>query len=277
MFKKALLIMVAVAFMCVPALAGERPEFDAVGDDSAIYFQDIAKALVLANNPWNFDSDFTALLDAWDDPQEYWDGPGAIRPDLCFPNYQSRKVGAGYTGGLSFSWKIVLQMQPDTDLDINIMDCVVKINSNTVWGDSSYTGAHQMGRYLWLGFLSTFDEFRNPVIRARAIAGPNAAGPWDWFYLTARKHPTLELVTLDGDGTYFTSKGIWDESIVVRLPTPGVPVGNQLESTLMQGDMIEIQFLMPEESPVDIRYGQYSVFIKYVGVYGSDWTATDAL
>ena len=279
MFKKTLLIVVAVAFMCVPALAGERPEFDAVGDDAAIYFADIAKNLVLVNNPWNADSDFTGLLDAAGEPQEFWDGPGADRPDLCFPNYSSRLVTAGYAAGLSFAWKVVLQMKPDTDLDINIIDCVVKPNSHTVWGSTSQTGAHQTGRYLFLGFLPAFDVFRNPIIRARAVAGPNAAGPWDWFYLTARTHPLLRDVVLDGARTYFTSKGIWDESIVVRLPTPAVPVAGHpgmLESSLMQGDMVEIEFLMPAENPVDIRYGQYSVFVKYVGQSGSDWTATDA-
>lgn len=269
--KKTILILIALVFMCTPAMAGERPEFDAVGDDSAIYFQSVATNLVLQNNPWNFDSDFT---------EEYWDGPGATREDLCFPGYPTKEVLSGYAGGLSFAWRIVLQMKPDTDLDINIIDCVRKPNSDTIWGQSSYTGAHQMGRYLFLGFLPAFDEFRNPIVRARAIAGPNAAGNWDWFYLVARTHPLLRLVTLDGNRTFFTSKGIWDEALVARLPTPMEPVPGHpgmFEYSLMEGDSIEVEFLMPSENPVDISYGQYSVFVKYVGQWGSDWTASDAL
>jgi len=278
MLKRTLLIVVAVAFMCVPALAGERPEFDAVGDDAAIYFTDVAKGLVLANNPWNFDSDFTALpVDA--DPYEYWDGPGATRPDICFPGYDSKLVAAGFAAGLDFAWKIVLQMRPDTDLDINIIDCVVKPNSETAFGTNPYEGAHQTGRYLLMGFLPFFDVTMNPIIRARAIAGPNAAGNWDWFYLTARTHPLLRNVVLDGARTYFTSKGIWDEAIVARLPEPLVPVDGHpgmVEAALQQGDMVEVEFIMPAQNPVDIRYGQYSVFIKYVGVDRTEWTATDA-
>jgi hypothetical protein len=278
MLKKTLLILIAVTFMCVPAMAGERPEFDAVGDDAAIYFTDIAKALVLANNPWNADSDFTA----WppEDPYEFWNGPGGVDPDLCFPGYFSRLVPAGFAGGLGFAWRIVLQLKPDTDLDINIIDCVVKPNSNTAFGINPNEGAHQTGRYLLMGFLPYFDVTMNPIIRARALAGPNAAGVWDWFYLTARTHPLLRNVVLDGARTYFTSKGIWDESIVVRLPEPMLPVDGHpgmFESALQQGDMFEIEFQMPAQNPVDIRYGQYSVFVKYVGVTGTDWTLTDAM
>ena len=276
MLKKTSLILVVVAFMCVPALAGERPEFDAVGADDAIYFADIPKNLVLAANPWNADSDFTGLGDP---PYEFWSGPGGVDPDLCFPGYFSRLVPAGFAGGLQFAWKIVLQMKPDTDLDINIIDCVVKPNSNTVFGINPNEGAHQTGRYLLLGFLPFFDVTMNPIIRARALAGPNAAGGWDWFYLTSRTHPLLRNVVLAGARTYFTSKAIWDESIVVRLPEPMVPVDGppgMFEYALQQGDMFEIEVIMPAQNPVDIRYGQYSVFVKYVGVTGTDWTATDA-
>jgi hypothetical protein len=278
MLKKTLLIVVAVAFMCVPALAGERPEFDAVGDDAAIYFTDVSKNLVIQNNPWNFDSDFSAL--GGDPPYEFWSGPGGLDPDICFPGYESKFVAAGFAGGLDFGWKIVLQMRPDTDLDVNIIDCVVKPDSETAFGTNPNEGAHQTGRYLLMGFLPFFDVTMNPIIRARALSGPNAAGNWDWFYLTARTHPLLRNVVLDGARTYFTSKGIWDESVVVRLPEPMVPVDGHpgmSESALVQGDMVEIEFQMPAQNPVDIRYGQYSVFIKYVGVDRTDWTATDAM
>jgi len=270
MFKKVLLIFVAVAFVCAPALAGERPEFDAVGADDGIYFTNPAIALVLQNNPWNADSDFV--------DRESWSGPGGLDPDLCFPGYESKLVAAGFAGGLGFSYSIVLQMRPDTDLDINIIDCVVKPNSETAFGVNPYEGAHQTGRYLLLGFLPYFDVTMNPIISAMAYAGPNAAGAWTPFYLTARTHPLLRNVVLDGARTYYTSKGIWDESIVVRLPEPRVPVDGHpgmFEAALQQGDLVMIDIAMPAQNPVDIRYGQYSVFIKYVGVDRTDWTASD--
>lgn len=274
MLKKTLLIMVIVAFMCVPALAGERPEFDAVGADELIYFQSPSIGLVLANNPWNFDSDFNLV-----DYSEAWDGPGGLDEDLCFPGYHSKLVPAGFAGGLGFFYRIFLQMRPDTDLDINIIDCVVKPNSETAFGVNPYEGAHQTGRYLLMGFLPFFDVTMNPIISAMALAGPNSAGNWAPFYLTARTHPLLRNVVLDGARTYYTSKAIWDESIVVRLPQPRVPVDghpNMFEAALQQGDIVEINIDMPAQNPVDIRYGQYSVFIKYVGVDATDWTVTDA-
>jgi hypothetical protein len=93
MFKKALLIVIALAFLCVPALAGDRPEFDAVGDDSANYFNDLVKDLVVANNPWN-------LASAWPyDPlqtlftaYEGFLAPVQLTADLCFPNYLSAYI-----------------------------------------------------------------------------------------------------------------------------------------------------------------------------------------
>jgi hypothetical protein len=62
MMKKLLLVLIAVAFMCTPALAGDRPEFDCVGDDSANFFNDFIKDFVVANNPWNLASDFTGVV-----------------------------------------------------------------------------------------------------------------------------------------------------------------------------------------------------------------------
>lgn len=286
MLKKTLLIVVAVAFMCVPALAGERPEFDAVGCDSDLFFATVSTDLVLANNPWNncVDSDFTELPACINDPvepcepYEFWDGPGGLRDDICFPGYQSRLVPTGFSGGKKYEYKIVLQMMPDTDLDINIIDCVVKKNTKVVFGAESGQGAHQTGRFFYEGFIPAFEATLNPRIKAKAIAGPNSAGYWDWFYLTARKHPGLYKMPLDGYYTFFTSKGIWDESIVVRLPTPykRVPYHpGMYESVLQQGDMVKIELLMPQATPVDIRYGQYSVFLKYVGIDGTEWTTSD--
>ena len=62
MLKKLTLIMLAMVFMTVPALAGNIPEFDTVGDDSANVFNDAIKAQVVRNNPINLDSDFTDIL-----------------------------------------------------------------------------------------------------------------------------------------------------------------------------------------------------------------------
>ena len=82
MLKKALLVMVAVAFLCVPALAGDRPEFDAVCDDTANYFNDAIKDLVVANNPWNLFSDWCTVIGPGGLPVERFEPPVIETNDL---------------------------------------------------------------------------------------------------------------------------------------------------------------------------------------------------
>ena len=50
MIKKLALLVLFVAFISAPAMAGNIPEFDAVGDDSANFFNDFIKDMVAANN-----------------------------------------------------------------------------------------------------------------------------------------------------------------------------------------------------------------------------------
>ena len=51
MYKRLFLVLVAMTIICGPAFAGDRPEFDAVLDDSANFFNDFIKNLVVQNNP----------------------------------------------------------------------------------------------------------------------------------------------------------------------------------------------------------------------------------
>jgi hypothetical protein len=281
MLKKTLLIVVALAFMCAPALAGERPEFDVVGCDSDLFFSTVATDLVLANNPWNAcpDSDFTDKLLSEDyGYMEFFDAPGAFQDSVCFPGYQSKLLPAGSSNGPTFTWRIVLQMKPDTDLDINIIDCVLKPNElTTPFGNSFMAGAGQTGRYILGGIFQYFDKYYTPELKAKALPGPNSTG-WRPFYLTARKHPGLYSETLDGRHTFVTSKGIWDEAIVVRLPEPRQYVSRypgSYENILVEGDIIEISLNMPYTSTSNQFYGAHSVFLKYVGVAGTQWTSQD--
>jgi hypothetical protein len=263
MLKKTLLIMVAVAFMCVPALAGDRPEFDAVGDDSANYFNDLVKDLVVANNPWNTNSDWEFPVE----PVEYFVPPTQLLTDgVCFPGYEqslTRRQSAR-----SYVWRIVLQMDPQTDLNINIRDCVVKYNSFTAFGDTDGEGAAQTGRTEDYWGNPLWDPNRNPRVTATAFPGPFAVNGFDGpFVLTSRSQGGLILMPIQN--LLYSSKGLWEEGILVRMPIDFIAAPGGVESTLSAGDIIEVRIDIPNTNPTDIRYGRDNVVIKYIGITGT--------
>jgi hypothetical protein len=289
MLKKVFLIVVAAAFLCVPALAGERPEFDAVGDDSANYFNDLVKELVVAANPWNDDSDFTALpinhpdcLNAnyppCVDPYERFIPTAPEDDDICFPGYKSH---LSPMGGFLNMWDyfIVLQMTPDTDLNINIRDCVTKSNSGTPFGQGPFEGAHQTGRTAWFG-MNEFVVANNPTISARVFPGPFSnwgLGAAPFFILDYRPMPGLLPIAPINQVPY-TSKDVWDEGIVVKMPViNAMNASGNTEYSLQRGDIIQVRIMAPTNNPVDIRYGVDSVVIKYVGITGTQLYASSLI
>jgi hypothetical protein len=266
MLKKALLVMIAVAFMCVPALAGDRPEFDAVGDDSANFFNDFIKDYVVANNPWNLASDFTDPL-VYPVPEAFIP-PVQLTPDLCF-----NALGGGYLSAYTqwhrparYTYFIILQMDPQSDLDINIVDCVYKHNATTIFGAGPFDGADQTGRtFDWLG-NSYFDPGANPRITAQAIPGTNPVfGFVAPFFLTNRTQGGLFLTPFVD--LLYTSKALWEEGLVAVMPEL-----NQGVFPLSAGDVIRIDIDIPPTSTTDLRYGEDNVVIKYVGVTGTIYT-----
>jgi hypothetical protein len=268
MFKKALLIVIAFAFLCVPALAGDRPEFDAVGDDSANFFNDAVKALVVANNPWNLASDFR-------DPalfvnEEVFISPVQLTADLCFPGYLSAYTQ--WHRPARYTYFIVLQMDPQTDLDINIVDCVSKNNSTSIFGAGPFDGAEQTGRtYDWLG-NPIFNAGANPQVTAQAIPGPfHVFGFTNSFTLNNRTQGGLFILPFNA--LLYTSKALWEEGLVAVMPElgfwdfQGVPT-----FPLSAGDVIRVDIDLPPTSTADVRYGSDNVVIKYVGVTGTIFT-----
>jgi len=258
MLKKSLLIVLAVAFLCVPAMAGDRPEFDAVGDDSANYFNDFIKDLVVANNPWNTNS---AFPDPWMGYRgERFVAPVQLTADTCFPNYLS--AFTQWRRAALYTWYIVLQMDPQSDLDVNIVDCVVKHNSKTAFGTNPFEGASQTGRYELPDGTPVFNPGANPQITATAYPGPYAVyGFTAPFVLTNRTQGGLYLVPFER--LPYTSKALWEEGLVAVMPE----YGNGYP--LSAGDVIKIDILIPPINVVDIRYGRDNVVIKYVGIDGT--------
>jgi hypothetical protein len=277
MLKKLGILVLFAAFISAPALAGNTPEFDVVGDDSANFFNDAVKDLVVNSNiqagiQINYFSDWTGgvpfrypVLDVHDlapyPIQEFFASLGAPQPDSCFDGlnglpYESYRTSAIIPG--VYQWLIVLQMVPESDIDLNIRDCVTKENENNIW-----VYAQQTGRWRDSNSRLQWRPRLNPLVTVYAVPGPRAAWGFDApFLMRARKVPTSALGLVDLDGTVrFTSKALWEEGIVMEMPD-----ATNDNFWLREGDMIFVQFLIPRNHPADVRYGVDNVSLKYIGV-----------
>jgi hypothetical protein len=307
MKKYQILVIICVALaLAAPVWAGNEPEFDAVGCDwcNGYVLTHLKYSVVLDfDDQVNFYSDFTkwdadAFVDDvvgpitspgnlgrkyfnpynheyWEDQYDEWfyTNAGQLKFSNC---YGVKDCNTGrilqaltdaYNSG-TYEWQIVLQKKPESDLNINIFDCVLKHNETDI---SRY--AEQTGRYRASWGELFFDPFRNPAITARAFGGPYAqdlnlrgAG----MPLVARTMPGLEPLELNQ--VLYTSKAHWEEGIVVRLPQNGsfTPSGFA-ERNLKQGDKIYVRVNVPFTNSVDIHYGPSDVLIKYIGVIGTEY------
>lgn len=266
--KKILIVLIALTFMCTPSFAGEQPEFDTVGCDATNYFNDLVKDLVIANNV-NFDgrliNEYSAFIQ-----EAFTQTAGQLKADPCFPDYLSYLVDAWNSA--EFSWSIVLQKKPDTDLDINIRDCVLKMNSFTPYGSEPFQGASQTGRYIMPWGQSFFLVNSNPRITATAFPGPYATVGFPATGLTLDARTTPDLTNVPLFQRLYTSKGVWEESIVIVMPETGTAnLSNQIQYRLKQGDTIKIDVQVPGTNTVNLNYGPDNVSIKYVGIHGTEY------
>jgi hypothetical protein len=278
-----------MAFVAAPALAGNIPEFDVVGLDSANIFNDAVKQLVIDNNllpngdrlndfsDWTGGAPIRPVLPQPPNvnkvPTEWFASTGTPRPDDCFDglvdcagnarDYTSYATGAIFPG--LYQWLIVLQMAPESDIDLNIRDCVTKQNAFDIW-----FYAQQTGRWRDANSQLQFRPNLNPLVTVWAIPGPRSSFQFNApFLMDARAVPTpnLQPVTLDGT-VRFTSKALWEEGIVMALPTGGQGAIGQQQFLLREGDMMFVQFVIPLNHPADVRYGVDNVSLKYIGVVG---------
>jgi len=300
-FRKILMVFVAVTFMCVPAFAGDQPEFDTVGDDSLNFFNDAIKQMVIGCNiaadgtPINLASDFTECFDCdldEDDDFTAWEffcqTAGSLYEDPCFnripgPNgevYKSALTDWWNSG--EYEWQIVLQKKPQTDIQLNIVDCVLKHNSFDPFGTTPYSGAEQTGRYTMPWGQIFFVPSANPRVTVKALPGCYATTGFpvnpvtgvEEFIMDARTTPGLSVIPLDS--ALYTSIGVWEEGIVMVMPENGAVNGSDQSTVrLKQGDRILVQVAIPGNNSVDIRYGADNVILKYVAVHGTEFMNTD--
>lgn len=278
--KKMMLVFVALIFVATTAFAGNIPEFDAVGCDASNYFNDAIKDSVTTNNidgngkRINCFSDFPMIElegcdgNFYDYGEQFTANMGMLFPDPCFPGYYSVLTPYSNTG--TYEWWIVLQMKPESDIDLNIVDCVLKDNYNNIWDN-----AQQTGRFRTSQQVLKFIKVANPSVTVEAIPGPfhvrSFCGP---FIMDARKTPTLGKCPMKEK--LYTSKALWEESIVLVLPKSGVK--NKLgfwTYDLHQGDLIKVTIDIPKRNTCYVRYGEDNVVLKYIGMVFTEYTTDD--
>jgi len=276
--KKLLLALVVVAFMVTPALAGNQPEFDTVGCDATNYFNDFIRDFVCANGTV-FTGTATIRINEYSSfPSEaFTQTAGLLLPDPCFNGLRTCLYLSALTDAFNqatYTWTIVLQKKPESDLNLNIRDCVLKHNFFDVWTECEQTGRWRApwGELMfWVG--------SNPLITVTALPGQFAETGFPTnigggMRLDARVVPGLTTVVPLSD-IAFTSKCLWEETVIVALPTSAVAnASGQTQVNLKQGDSIRISIRIPPANTADIRYGSDNVSLKYIGVIGTEFFST---
>ncbi len=269
--KKMMLILIAVMFMASTAWAGNIPEFDAVGCDvtnvfaqtnSAQYGQ-VIRNNVGPNGPINF---YSAIFPAPAPfkPESFKQTAGQLFLDPCFGTFGLYSALTDAFNEAVYEWYIILQMKPESDLNVNIYDCVLKHNEFSPWGYAEQTGRYRAD---WgqLFFVPTANPSITVVAYPGEYATPGFSGS---FIMDARTLPGLDIVALDD--VLYTSKGIWSEGLVMVMPETGkTNASGQTTYNLKQGDRIYVKVTIPYNNTCDIRYGADSVIVKYIGIVGT--------
>jgi hypothetical protein len=297
-WKKTLLTALAFLLLAAPLHAGNRPEFDVVGWDHQNVFNDRINQMVVEQNldgfqdiPINFNSFWRAslekrLLDGGYEPafgipdnpdwgEKFVSSSGACFPDPCYGRlfgYKSVLTDTWNPG--SYDWWIILQMKPESDIDLNIRDCVLKHNAAWLNHDFPcgpvFIAAEQTGRYRAANGQLMFIPTANPMITVKAWPGPYAQFSKP-FLMDARTIPGLLVTSLAG--ALYTSKAIWDEGVVMVMPQTGCSNGmGEPVFFLKQGDQIRIHVEIPVGHPADIYYGPDNVSLKYIGICGTEFS-----
>ena len=172
-----------------------------------------------------------------------------------------------------YEWWIVLQMKPESDINLNIYDCVLKHNFFSPWGDfpDIQAGAEQTGRYRAPWGQLMFVPSANPMVSVKAYPGQYATPGFGYegFTMDARTMPVW--VCRPWTASSILPRRSWDEDLVLVLPETGITnESGEMTYNLKQGDTIYIKVeIPPANNTVDLRYGQDSVLLKYIGITGT--------
>ena len=171
-----------------------------------------------------------------------------------------------------FTYRITLQMTPESDIDLNIYDCVLKSQGRSPWYSPVWAiydaAADQTGRWRLPDGALVFNPMRNPQVTVNAYPGFNSAPGFSGeIPMSVRVQPGLAVVP--ANQLFYTSKGIWDENLVLKLPVQGEIVSGDTEImtayALQAGDVIEV-IIDVNALTVDLYYGEDNVILKYIGL-----------
>lgn len=250
-----------------------RPEFDAVGNDSSIFFKDYCKDMIIVKGQDRFGR---AINDFSDFPSEGFANTAAgLTPDPCFSssgNTYLSSLASTWTQA-TYEWRIALQMKPASDVSLHVVGCVLTAGETDGWKQARQTGLY---RTPWAPRTPVFSPQANPRIQVRALPGPfSVTGfPQEGFYLDARKSPGLDSSSLLAG--YLTLQSMVEGNVLLALPRTGAT--NALGQTtfeLSRGDVLQISIVTPYNNTADVRFGADNVHVKYLGFVGTEFTILD--
>jgi hypothetical protein len=267
---KFIALLSALVLVSAVAWAGNTPEYDAVGyDNQNFYSQGNVYYQVVNNGPnggLEADSNFFVR-------ERFDTNAGQLKPSPCF-GIPAALTDVWNEG--TYEWWIVLQMKPESDINLNIYDCVLKHNETNI-----FEYADQTGRYRQPWGELVFNPLYSPLVYASATPGPFATTAFTEWYEANMEELVLDARTLPGlvqvplDGVSYTSKAHWPEGIVMALPKSGNTNGSgQPEFNLKQGDLVHVKVeIPPDTNTVDVWYGAESVILKYIGIINTEYFA----
>ena len=229
-------------------------------------------------------------------------GPYGSLPPFTFLGKPNSRVSQGNAGW--FEWYIRLPKKPVGEINLVIQCGIIKPDTfaNLAFQAVNYCAA-ETGERITPGFcahqfvdpgIDPIVPAAQPRVTAIAIAGPyNSFNP---FYLTAYKNPgtyTLSFDTATGaiqngpvaqilDGTTGARvllKSCMDKTVVAKIPVTGqlnasLPPYNppikldnftNVESDLVEGDLIYVRLYVPRQNTVDIYCHEQSFRLMGIG------------
>lgn len=247
-----------------------RPEFDAVGKDSSNFFNDYYKDMVI---PSARDRSGRLINDFSDfDSEGFTNTAAGLTSDPCFSS-----LGTNYLSALApswteaaFEWLITLQMKPASDISVQVVGCVLSSGETDVWKYARQTGLYSTP---WAPQSLVFAPQANPRVTVRAFPGPFAkvGFPKEGFYLDARKSPGLESSSLVA--SYQSIQSLLEGNIILAFPRTGNSnAQGETMYELNRGDVLRITIETPYNNTADVRFGSDNVFLKYLGLVGTEYT-----
>jgi hypothetical protein len=280
LFKFTIIVSAFVLISAV-AWAGNSPDYDAVGRDLDNFYADniIYYTVVTAQKfDLEFYSDFRDFyLPAHKNiPLEgFSTNAGQLKENPCFEFGPDVALTDVWNEG-TYEWWIVLQMKPESDINLNIYDCVLKHNETDLWFYAEQTGRYRMP---WGELMFEGNNVGNPLVYAEAYPGEYATTQFHQWHSLSGEGMILDARTLPGlvrvplDGVTYTSKAHWPEGIVMALPKTGnFNESGDPEFNLKGGDVIYVKIEIPPDSnSADVWYGPQSVILKYIGIVNTEY------